>query len=429
MTSAKHTSNQMSSIQSVFKDNKNYYPQKINSIISCTGPSSLDQPSRSNFFVASDFSKKNFPIRERFNSFNSFNNEKEDDLSRKPFLYRYNSNLFQSFLDFHFLNNSREQSQFQLKPSNIKLENKKYLKVEPNNLLLNLVGNENENEQEKEEPKSGILFGNFGKKINFTRNHILSNDNIIIKGHNNFNFNDTCENEKNTNLNLNKLKDGSMGTKFFTNHNYGYKCSCSKTQCNRKYCECYNSGNYCIDCNCKNCKNQPPLNTYSNKRPSELVSKMKKSKEICTCTKSGCNKNYCECFKSGNKCSSLCRCIDCENTEDNIKLKNKNNSNYECCKANSIYIIKNKLVIENINNLNTDEENILYSLEKFGNKKDKAINKKRKREESKNKEEFKKYKNKKIKDEEQEQDQFLFNKSLFDKNGKVILRHINMIHY
>ena len=34
-------------------------------------------------------------------------------------------------------------------------------------------------------------------------------------------------------------------------------------------------------------------------------------------------------------------------------------------------------------------------------------------------------KNKKNKNE----DNILFNDSLFDKNGKVILRHINMIHY
>ena len=228
-------------------------------------------------------------------------------------------------------------------------------------------------------------------------------------------------------LKINSTSNNNMGTKFFTNHNYGYKCSCSKTQCNRKYCECYNSGNYCIDCNCKNCKNQPPINTYSNKRPSDLVSKMKKSKEICTCTKSGCNKNYCECFKSGNKCTSLCRCIDCENTDDNNKIKNKNILDYKCCPVNSIYIIKNKCIIENIKNLNGEKRDILI-YDNYENKNDKMINKKRRRDEGEINEDNKDNgikKNKKNKNE----DNILFSDSLFDKNGKVILRHINMIHY
>ena len=214
-------------------------------------------------------------------------------------------------------------------------------------------------------------------------------------------------------------------TKFFTNHNYGYKCSCSKTQCNRKYCECFNSGNYCIDCNCKNCNNKPPINSYTNKHPVDDSSKNKKQKIICTCTKSGCNKNYCECFKNGQKCSSLCRCISCENNDD-MNNKRNFNGNYECCPANSIYIIKNNITIENIRNNNKNEnkyeEKINFELSPAPARKENymAISKKRKREEAKIDEEIydKKKKNKEID---------LFNDSLFDKNGKVILRHINLI--
>jgi hypothetical protein len=219
--------------------------------------------------------------------------------------------------------------------------------------------------------------------------------------------------KKNENINLNS------GTKFFTNHNYGYKCSCSKTQCNRKYCECYNSGNYCVDCNCKNCNNKPPENSYTNKRPSDEQSKIKKEKIICTCTKSGCNKNYCECFKIGQKCSSLCRCIGCENN-DQIQMK-KYNNNYQCNLANSIYIVKNKLYIEDVKKkeaLNAVMVSTNIKCEFIGN------NKKRKREENKNEEENGGKKIKKIEDSE---DVNLFNDSLFDKNGKVILRHINLI--
>ena len=58
-----------------------------------------------------------------------------------------------------------------------------------------------------------------------------------------------------------------------------------------------------------------------------------------------------------------------------------------------------------------------------------GINKKRKREENKNEENEKNYnnnKNKKIENGAEEIN--LFNDSLFDQNGKVILRHINLFH-
>ena len=40
---------------------------------------------------------------------------------------------------------------------------------------------------------------------------------------------------------------------------------------------------------------------------------------ICTCSKSGCNKNYCECFKAKVKCNNKCRCIKCLNKQDEKK--------------------------------------------------------------------------------------------------------------
>jgi hypothetical protein len=158
---------------------------------------------------------------------------------------------------------------------------------------------------------------------------IVSNTNIDICKMN--------ENSK-TEININSNDNIKVG-KFFTNHNYGYRCSCTKTNCKRKYCECYNSGRYCIDCDCKNCQNQKPTNAYTNKHPGNK-SEMKKSREICTCSKSGCNKNYCECFKSGNKCSLLCRCIGCENIEDNAQINNKR---FQFCHVNSIYIVNNRI--------------------------------------------------------------------------------------
>ena len=295
---------------------------------------------------------------------------------------------------------------------------------EPNNFMLNKYDNFGEDFYKKKNNEN-----NDNNKINL--NYNISNYRVLIN-YINGNINKKDNNwtpKKDTNLNLNlnmnmstpiinnnsnSNNKSNSGTKFFTNHNYGYKCSCSKTQCNRKYCECFNSGNYCIDCNCKNCNNKPPVNSYTNKHP-DNSSNNKKEKIICTCTKSACNKNYCECFKSGQKCSSLCRCISCENNDDIIK--NKNNNNYECCPANSIYIIKNSITIEDIKYEKEKEQFELYPSSAITDD-NTIINKKRKREEIQN---ISKNKN-------GGNDYDLFNDSLFDENGKVILRNINFIH-
>ena len=38
----------------------------------------------------------------------------------------------------------------------------------------------------------------------------------------------------------------------------------------------------------------------------------------CTCKKSKCVKNYCECYAGGVGCSKLCKCMDCENEREKI---------------------------------------------------------------------------------------------------------------
>ena len=182
------------------------------------------------------------------------------------------------------------------------------------------------------------------------------------------------ENFPELNLDIKPQKSEQTTTKFFTDYGgYGYKCSCSKTQCNRYYCECYRSGLFCIDCNCKNCKNTPPQNYVSNRHPT--LNQNKTEIVTCTCTKSGCNKKYCECYKNGSKCNSACRCVGCENSENSQNGK-KFAEIYECCPANSIYIIKNEIYEEKI-------------CEEFFEKKQlkgKLIEKKRKRSDSGDKE-------------------------------------------
>ncbi len=408
MTSTEYTSNQKFSSQSVFKNRMNFFPRKPESKFSSRNPSFFNPRPLNAFTPNSNFSLRKFSYNERISSFYSVKNEQDNELNGKVIFPAHLHNKRPSFFEFPMEDEFIPQSKY----FNFNEALGKKFRFEPTNFILNLK--ETNNLEENDEENKEIITD----KIKKEKNNDISKSDIVKKDNNKFNYNEKCNIERNVNLNLNTPTNYNMGAKFFTNHNYGYKCSCSKTQCNRKYCECYNSGNYCIDCNCKNCSNKPPINTYSNKRPTDITSKMKKSKEICTCTKSGCNKNYCECFKSGNKCTSLCRCIGCENTEENIKTKSKNFFNYECCPANSIFIIKNKIVMNN--EIHNYEENGLYE-----NKNDKIVNKKRKRENIKNSE---KVHAKKDNSNKQDVNNF-FNDSLFDENGKVILRHINMISY
>ena len=352
--------------------------------------------SQKNFM--SNISERNNYIGDRLNSTCSIKSNQE--------LNFCNSSLFPNFKNFLPINPIWQYPSFGMFSSQIKEEKKQpQIKFEPNFLLNSLQNEKDDIYKEKKENKnySGLFrYQNINEK-----NQIKLIPPII-------NMSDSPKkNENINNTNINTNININTGAKFFTNHNYGYKCSCSKTQCNRKYCECYNSGNYCVDCNCKNCNNKPPENSYTNKHPTDEQSKIKKEKIICTCTKSGCNKNYCECFKIGQKCSSLCRCIGCENN-DQIQSK-KYNYNYQCNLANSIYIVKNKLFIEDIKK----KEMSLVKGDFVGN------NKKRKREENKNEENNNKIN--KIKKTETTDEVNLFNDSLFDKNGKVILRHINLI--
>ena len=88
-------------------------------------------------------------------------------------------------------------------------------------------------------------------------------------------------------------------------------CTCSKTKCLKKYCECLANNQYCYNCNCIECHNKPSLQKKNLNGEKVLVT--------CTCIKSNCNKKYCECYKIGDKCNDNCRCINCLNN-DNVSV-------------------------------------------------------------------------------------------------------------
>ena len=387
MISTEFASNKKFPSQIVFKPQINNILQKPGTKPPSRNPSFLLPKTQNNIIFNSNISKEIFS--DLVNISYSSKSEKDNQIYGDPFMQSILKNI----------------NQYSYEPTmenqNYKMQNYcpgigKCFKLETKNILFNdFEPIKGENKEENE--NLTFLDVKKGEKIS------INNTNI-----------DFCKMNQNskTEKNISSNDDIKVG-KFFTNHNFGCKCSCTKTKCKRKYCECYNSGRYCIDCDCKNCQNQKPNNVYTNKHPGN-ISEMKKSREICTCSKSGCNKNYCECFKSGNKCSLLCRCIGCENIEDNTQIINKR---FQFCHVNSIYIVKNRIYFG-----------------RFCHKKVKAIkkikickkiNKKKKREKKNN--EIKKKKNKKNKQIKKEEENGIINEPLFDNNGKLLLSYINNI--
>ena len=100
-------------------------------------------------------------------------------------------------------------------------------------------------------------------------------------------------------------------------------CSCIKSGCLRKYCECWANGKICdLNCKCINCNNKP-----NNIKRIEALKKYKpKVFDSCACVRSKCLKKYCECFALGKKCKEECKCLDCHNKSD--ELLNNNSSGF-----------------------------------------------------------------------------------------------------
>jgi hypothetical protein len=164
-------------------------------------------------------------------------------------------------------------------------------------------------------------------------------------------FNKSIDFENNNIQNLNKI------------------CSCSKTKCIKKYCECLSNNQYCFNCNCIDCKNKPNLTKKNIRDEKEILN--------CTCTKSNCNKKYCECYKIGEKCNDNCRCINClNNYEIDKKNEEKKKKIYHYFTMERISIlIKNQNIFIDIQPIYFDElEN--YN---FDNKEKKILCNKRNR--------------------------------------------------
>ncbi|MGH0152895.1 UNVERIFIED_CONTAM: hypothetical protein FKN15_049699 [Acipenser sinensis] len=115
-------------------------------------------------------------------------------------------------------------------------------------------------------------------------------------------------------------------------------CNCTKSQCLKLYCDCFANGEFCNNCNCTNCYNNlehetdrlKAIKACLDRNPEAFKPKIGKGKEGesdrrhskgCNCKRSGCLKNYCECYEAKIMCSSICKCNGCKNFEESPERK------------------------------------------------------------------------------------------------------------
>ncbi|KAL4506448.1 hypothetical protein ABPG72_000019 [Tetrahymena utriculariae] len=115
-------------------------------------------------------------------------------------------------------------------------------------------------------------------------------------------------------------------------------CKCKKSKCLKLYCECFLRGNYCNDqCICTDCGNNDKNLDEREKAIEEAKTRNSDAfnlkfqilnnatvthKKGCHCKRTHCLKKYCECYNAGLKCTNNCKCEECDNIQDGLKMIN-----------------------------------------------------------------------------------------------------------
>ena len=235
----------------------------------------------------------------------------------------------------------------------------------------------NQNDVIQENEKKEIDTSNLKKNENqFLSSTLSSNKNQDLSKTDLFKFNPIIpdfllsNNEPNNKCNFFQSKKVSTSDiKESENNNITSEklcCNCTKTKCVKKYCECYSNNRFCRNCHCVDCMNIPENNSAC-ENGKELL---ETEKVLCTCAKSNCTKKYCECYKSNQKCTYKCRCVNCKNgvkASFNVNVPESDNI------INKESINKDNEILNNIVENNSVDKNEKINLG-IGDKNNKKIN-------------------------------------------------------